>query len=327
MKLNKKVVVQILFVVFILPVQADILLIESYHAQYPWDMSYKVGLDSVLGQRYLIRNFEMDTKRLPVSEYQNRADAAWSYYHKLRPELVILADDNALRLLGPRFAKTDTPVVYLGINGNPRNYGLADAANITGVLERPRLADAIFLLGKLLSNPSPKVLVLLDSGVTSKVILEDVFNSKDNPINGRMQIVVRQIDLWKDWQSEVLNARKNGYSAIIAGLYHTIKTSNGDNVDSELIIRWTSANTPVPPFAFWDFAVGEDKAIGGIVLFGKAQGEAAAHIALKILSGTSPSTILPKTAEEGRYLFSPAQLAKWKLDKHPFILKRAEYVN
>ncbi len=44
---------------------AHILVIESYHAQYPWDIGYKKALTEALGQNHTFSFFEMDTKRQP----------------------------------------------------------------------------------------------------------------------------------------------------------------------------------------------------------------------------------------------------------------------
>ncbi|NQY94644.1 MAG: sugar ABC transporter, partial [Campylobacteraceae bacterium] len=100
----------------------NILVIESYHAQYPWDKSYKEGLREILASKYNLIFFEMNTKRIDKKHYEKMANLAWKKYKEVRPSLVILGDDNALKYLGYRFAKTNTKVVYLGINNNPRNY-------------------------------------------------------------------------------------------------------------------------------------------------------------------------------------------------------------
>ncbi len=40
-----------------------ILVIESYHGEYPWDQSYKEGLREVLASKYDLVFFEMNTKQ------------------------------------------------------------------------------------------------------------------------------------------------------------------------------------------------------------------------------------------------------------------------
>ncbi len=305
-----------------------ILIIESYHADYPWDVSFNKGIAAVLGDRYRLIHFHMDTKRLPPRHYEARAELAWQEYLNTRPDLVMLADDNALRFLGPRLAQTTTPVVYLGINNNPRHYGILHAPNITGVLERPRLQDVIWLMEQLLpSRRDIRLLVLLDSGETSSVIVNEVFAGKEEFTLSKIRVTVKRIGHWANWQQQVLQAKEQGYHGLVIGLYHTLLDDAGEHVDSEAVMHWSSQNTPVPPFGFWDFAVGADKTIGGILMMGETQGEEAARIVLEITQGTPPKAIVPRIPEQGRLMFSRSQLEKWQLELNPTLLKRAYYVD
>ncbi len=305
--------------------EKTVLLIESYHAEYPWDASYKAGLQDVLSDQYPLVCFEMDTKRLPKSEHEKSAQMAWDKYTKVRPALVILGDDNALKYLAPKFLETNIPVVYLGINRNPGDYGIPPKANITGVLERPLLKRSVASL-KTILQPSPqKILVLFDDGTTSQSSAAEAFKGRTTlPIHNIM-VQLKLIGKLDAWEKAVLNAKKEGFDAIVIGLYHTLTDKNGKHADAEELLKWTVKNTPVPPFAFWDFTVGPDKAIGGFVLFGRTQGEAAGKMALKILSGTPPGKIRPKIPEMGRFFFSRSQLKKWGLDLPPNMAAKAAY--
>ncbi len=315
-----------LFVLFLLcgvAKKENILVIESYHAEYLWDMSYKEGLHETLGDQYNIIYFEMDTKRLPQSAFQSKAELAWETYQKVNPSLVILGDDNALKHVGPKFIQTDTPVVYLGINNNPRNYGMVGHKNITGVLERPLPQRSILFINTFLKLK--KVLILFDSGTTSQVISSEIFNAQESVFFSGIQADIKLIDSYINWQEAVLNSKKEGYDIIIAGLYHTIKDHTGSHVDAEKVLEWTSQNTPLPPFGFWDFSVGANKTIGGYVLFGKEHGITAGRIALEILSGKSPGDINPQIPEKGRFLFSQSQLKKWGVTLTDPIASTAKY--
>lgn len=112
---------------------------------------------------------------------------------------------------------------------------------------------------------------------------------------------MKLVGSWNVWQETIKSAKNEGYNAIFIGLYHTIVDENNQHISADEVIRWTSENTPVPPFAFWDFAVGSDKAIGGLTLFGKSQGLLAADIATQILSGAQPSKIQVKTGKKVSY--------------------------
>ncbi len=85
-----------------------------------------------------------------------------------------------------------------------------------------------------------------------------------------------------------MNAKKEGYGAIILGLYHTLVDDRGRHVDDEQVARWTSKHSPVPVFGFWDFSVGKGLAMGGLTLDSEPQGREAAN------SFAASSTVNPR---------------------------------
>ncbi len=289
-----------------------ILVIESYHAEYAWDIAYKKGLMDTLGTQHVFTFFQMDTKRIPKKDYEQRAESAWLKYVEVKPDIVVLGDDNALKYLGPRLQKTKTPVVYLGINSNPRNYFIGNVTNITGVLERPLLKRSVTFVKKIVTELD-KVLLLFDSGATSKTLFEDSFRG-NNTINlGGVLAEVQLIEPYALWQQQVLSAKKSGYNAIFIGLFHTIRDESGKHVKASEVLAWTSKHSPVPVFGFWSFSVGENKAAGGLVLAGEHQGIEAAQMIKSITSGTAVNRIRPRVVAEGRFIFSRAEVAKHQL--------------
>lgn len=303
-----------------------ILVICSYHADYPWQTSYRAGLEEVLGGRAELRYFDMDTKRLPERAHAASAGRAWETYLALKPDMVILGDDAALKHIGPRLAGTGTPCVYLGINANPRSY-THGASNITGILERPLFMRNMLFIREIIGERFKKGLILFDTDITSKVIWEEQFHGRESMTMAGIRMELKMIGELDDWKRTVEKAGKDGYDIILLGLYHTIFDKAGKHVDSEEMLRWTSANTPLPLFCFWDFSVGPRGAIGGLVLFGQVQGRMAAETALRILAGETPSSIYPVMAEKGRFLFSRAQLARWGLALPEDIASQAEFTD
>ncbi len=306
--------------------QKTVLVIESYHAEYPWDISYKEGLSEVMGSVCRFVYFQMDTKRLPESEHEKMAEQAWKKYQEIKPDLVILGDDNALRYLAPKLGSTDMPTVYLGINSNPKDYDASEKKNITGVLERPLFNLSTGSIQKILSPKPEKILLLFDSGETSEAAVAESFKGRTTLPIHNMMVQLKLIGKFEEWKQTVVNAKAEGFDAIVIGLYHTVTDEKGAHVPDQTLLKWTVENTPVPPFGFWDFSVGADKTIGGFVLFGKAQGEAAGKIALKIFSGKSPQEIRPVIADMGKFLFSRSQLKKWGLRLPNEIASAADYV-
>ena len=305
-----------------------VLVIESYHEGYAWDASYKKGIISELGGEYKVSFFQMDTKRIPSSLYERQANLAWENYKEVNPDLVILGDDNALKFLGPRFLKTKTPVVYLGINNNPRAYLDSHVFDMTGVLERPLLKRSVPVISQIIGPSMKKLLILFDSGTTSKVALTHVFKNNRKIKIKNIDVDLLFIGYWDLWQKTVLSAKEKGYDALIIGLYHTIVDSDGKHVDAEAVLKWSANHASVPPFCFWDFAVGKDKTVGGLVLFGETQGKAAANIAKQILEGKKQvKDIFPVVGAQGRYLFSHSGLQKFNLKLPDNIQIRSDFVD
>ncbi|WP_411993411.1 ABC transporter substrate-binding protein [Agarivorans sp. DSG3-1] len=305
-----------------------ILVIESYHQEYAWDQSYIKGLESVLADDYQLSYFQMDTKRIPSSRHRSRGEMAWQRYLDLKPDLVILGDDNALKYLGPRFAKTKLPVVYLGINNNPRSYHVHQRKNITGVLERPLIKRTVATVSTFMNEPPKRMLILFDDSTTSKTVLKETFGGNTQVNVSGIKLELRLMSSWSEWQDSINHLEEEGFDAVVFGLYHTLRDDKNKHVPAEQVIAWSAKNTSVPPFGFWDFSIGKDKAIGGLVLFGFEQGRLAAELAHTILTtDVVPHSLGPKTGEKGRYLFSRSQLERYNITLPDNINSKAIFID
>ncbi|MFM4929715.1 ABC transporter substrate-binding protein [Aeromonas dhakensis] len=291
---------------------AEILVISSYHPEYLWDQSYNASLVANLKGAHHISHFYMDTKRRPAEEFDQIAERALAYYHQVKPDLVVLGDDNAINYLATSIASLGTPVVFLGMNENPRHKGLVGHPKITGVLERPLLKRNISEMSQLMGGIK-KALVLFDSSNVALTAIEDEFKTQTELRVGQTRVNSQLLGDYDLWQEAVLNARQNGYQAIFIGLYHTLIDEQGRHVDERQVLEWTSAHSPVPLFCFWEFTVGKGKAIGGLVLDGHDQGAKAAELVNAILEGAQPKTLAPRAALRGEYVFSKSELARWQL--------------
>ena len=169
---------------------------------------------------------------------------------------------------------------FLGINNNPRHYNLHNSKNITGVLERPLIKRSISSIAQGRAN---KVLLLFDNSHTSQTTLEEKFSNNKQQIISNIEVDIALIKDWNSWQEKVISSKQKGYDIIFIGLYHTLVDLHNNHIPAAEVLSWTIQNTPIPPFAFWDFSIGKDKAIGGLVLVGYEQGVLAAQMAKLIL--------------------------------------------
>ena len=303
-----------------------VLILESYHQGFAWDACYTRGIRAVLGDCCRIEKFEMDTKRLPETAYAAQADKAWQKIQTLRPDLVISGDDNALRLVGPKLANRNIPLVFLGINQDPKSYfNNTLPANVTGLLERPLMLRNISGIHQWLPQ-ARRLLVLFDTETTSRIAAREVFRNQASLTLSGLRVDLKLVGQWQDWQRTVREAKQSGYDAIAVGLYQHVFDQQ-KNVDADTVLRWTSQNSTVPLFGFWDFAVGRDKTIGGLLLGGEAHGREAGEIAKAILNGQRPADIPPKVGTRGQLIFSRSQLARFGIRLPQAVAAMASYVD
>ena len=304
---------------------AEILVISSYHPTNQWDQSYSASLHKHLKGDHHLSHFYLDTKRQPRQVLKQTASQAMSAYRQLKPDLVVLGDDNAINALARPIAAEGTPVVFLGMNGDPRRSGLVGCPRITGVLERPLLKRNISEMSQLMGGLD-KTLVLFDASEVSRTAIEDEFKTPDEQRVGHTRVSSQQIDDYRRWQEVVLTSRQRGYGALFIGLYHTLVDEQGKHVNEQQVLEWTSQHSPVPLFSFWEPAVGKGRAIGGLVLNGRAQGEKAAELVNAILAGTAPEALSPRAALRGEYVFSREELARWQLRVPPKWQEKAQWL-
>lgn len=302
----------------------SVLVIESYHAEYEWDKSYMRGIHKGLDDIAMVHSFQMNTKRLPHSMFQQKADEAFAYFLESKPDLVMLADDNAAALLGARMVKANVPLVYLGVNGNPRAYGLHNAPKVLGVLERPLVKRSI----KILSDLSPKirqVLVLFDDSTTSYEVMRTMLNGEPEFSLYNVNCKMVRATFYASWQQEVQDVVKNGYDAILLGTYHTLRDDAGNVVHEDIALNWINEHSVVPLFALWDFTIKKGGAAAGFMLRGEDQGFAAAQLARSLFEGTQASA--QNITIEPSLIFSRSEMSRWGLAPNATMRKRAVWVD
>ncbi|MPY26875.1 ABC transporter substrate-binding protein [Shewanella sp. YLB-07] len=325
-----RLTVLLLLVIYILArgeaTAASILIIESYHKEYAWDESYNRGIKSIVDESNTFSHFYMNTKTIPTEQFPKQASLAWQVYIEQKPDLVVLCDDNAISLLSQKFGQTDVPVVFLGLNSNPRDYGLTKLSNFTGVLERPIFKRSIILADQILPKKSDrKILVVFDDSETSKASIEPI-SPKLSTINiGKISVDFRLLNKFVEWQQAVSSAKEGGYDAIFVGLYHTLLDADNRHVSPDEVILWTKENSPLPHFGFWDFSIGAQRNIGGYVLDGYLHGQLAGQLISQILQGKNPDDLTYEFDRKGSYLFSLEGLKRWQLVLPPRVKTQSHW--
>ncbi|WP_028764662.1 ABC transporter substrate-binding protein [Shewanella colwelliana] len=304
----------------------SITIVHSYHAEYPWVEAYTKGLTDHFSTATDVTHYYLDTKRLPIETLPQRANETWRAIQSQTPNVIVLADDNAISSLSERLSNTKIPVVFLGLNANPREYGLHNFNNFTGVLERPLFKRNVLMFdGVLPQAHNSKILVMFDNSPTSRAAIRQISATSNTTRLGHIQVDFQQITTFAEWKSSIRQAKRSGYRAIFIGLYHTLRDSKEALVPPNEIMSWTAANAQLPHFGFWDFSVGHNANIGGYVLDGYLHGELAAELINQIAAGRQPDQIHYVSDRKGRFLFSKSGLAKWNLTLSDNLVKKSNY--
>lgn len=169
---------------------ANVLVISSYHPENSWTADCLNGVKDTLGTKHDINFVYMDTKRKPQSEYPQIAQKTLSQVDSIKPDIVMLADDNALSFLGQTISDNQIPVVFYGINNNPRVYFATERlpANVYGILERHLLLPLVRHINIIVPMKHKKVLLLFDDSNTSKSIID--VELKGNKKQGYRMIII-----------------------------------------------------------------------------------------------------------------------------------------
>lgn len=115
---------------------ATCLHIMSYHKGYEWNDGIEAGVEKTLANHCQLKKFYMDTKRnKDVAFISRKASEAKAVIEDLKPDVVIVSDDNASRyLVEPYYRDKDIPFVFCGINWSAEVYGYP-YRNATGMVE------------------------------------------------------------------------------------------------------------------------------------------------------------------------------------------------
>lgn len=303
---------------------SSVCIVNSYSRQFSWTRDLDQALMDALKDKAAFTVFDMDTKNVPEERFAARAEAALAFCRQAEPDLFVLTDDNAMRLLGQRLVDAGERVLYLGVNDNPRTY-LKDPRTATGVMERPLFKRSILLARRVLGPDATRGLVLFDDSVTSKVLHKDEFEGLAQYNVSDLAMDYKATNSLEAWRDALLRARENGYSFVALGLHHTLRNLQGTHEDPDAAMDWARRNSSVPLFGFWDFDIGPGKTLGGVVLTGTSHGRIAAALARRLLDGEPTQTVEPVHDRQGVIMFSRTELRHWDITLPDLIRRKAVF--
>jgi len=304
-----------------------ILLIHSYHEEYPWVAAITAGVRKALaGQNITLNIFYMDTKRNNSDAWKIKAgEQAQKIVDTWKPDAVIAADDDAQIFVTQRYVNKAPWFVFCGVNGDPADYKLP-ASNVTGIIERPFFTESLGYLKQILrysSRAVNKAVVISDTGATSIGALS--YMRSEAKDTGFKVLGYYLISDFSGWQKRITeyNAEE---TVICIYTYHTIRgIGTAANMDPQQVLQWTAANCIVPTVGFLDFAI-EGGLLCGMVESGEEHGYEAARMALDLLRGKDIRSLPVKRANRGLKMLNLQTAEKLGISVPEDVIKSADRV-
>ncbi|MDL0433482.1 ABC transporter substrate binding protein [Marinobacter sp. TBZ242] len=301
-----------------------VVVIQSYHLDYTWDADYIDAIRSVLGNDHEIHVFELDTKRLPKSQWPDKVASIEQSVSSIKPDIAILGDDNAFSLMASGLVEKQIPVVFLGVNGGPVQHPTLNHELVTGILERPFFAESIRHLQKVL-RVDERFLVLMDDSPTMRNAVNDYFGEKRSAEVYGSQLDIVLTNDKETWLQSVFTAHEQ-YDAIIVGTHHTIRDAQETWIPPKELMAEATSRTQVPIFSFWDIFIGKGQSIGGFTISAHQEGITAARLASLVLNGVKPDRIPQLKSLSGHYVYSESGMKEWNLKLSPMIASQSTFV-
>ncbi len=298
-----------------------VLVVMSYEKDNPWCQEIQRGIDSVLGESSDITYFYMDTKVNPDGGMKKAAEAS-RLYKSLQPDGVIAVDDNAQAMfVVPELKeKTDTPVMFAGVNSAAAKYGYPNS-HISGVLERAHVRESVAFAKQLI--PSIHTACFMTNDVPSGRALKAQIDNESTsyPVEAGTFYLIS-----KTSQIDDSAAQMNIHcDALFVDSLEGIRDNDGSRLNFSQILAYLSDRYSGPLLGGNRYQV-EQGAWAAVVKTGKEQGQTAAEMLGKAMEGTPVSDIPIVTNSKGQRVVNVNALKQHEIPLKPLVLRGATLV-
>jgi ABC-type uncharacterized transport system substrate-binding protein len=302
-----------------------VLHVMSYHAEWKWNVDQFNGFKDALGELNVeYKVVEMDTKRHSSPEWIERvSQEARELIDTWHPDLIYTNDDDAQEYVAKYYAGTDIPVVFSAVNADPSLYGFTDSVNVAGVLEQEHFVETVHLLKEIAPDVT-KIAIIVDNDPMWDPVVARMKARQDQlpDVEFVEWNVIRTFEEYKQRVSEL----QTTVDAIgLIGIFR-FKDANGENAPYQDVLQWTTENSRLPDFSFWEDRISYGT-LCAVSVSGYEQGLEAGNIARGILvEGKSPDSYPMQPSTKGEPVVSLARARKLNIALKSDILLSSEVV-
>ncbi len=303
-----------------------VLHISSYHPDDPWESQLKLGLGKVFGGNKSITYYNVP---LYANRFHTEYERAKNAYYPIRimllsdpPDLILVSDNSALLFACSYYNVMfrNIPVIFCAASGDP-GFLWQLGRDHTGVWQSPSATETVGEILKLYPNTRTLFVVndYTDSGQGMRFSIERDLANIAPPLS-----IIHNEDVPHESLLETLSALPDD-AAILWGCYAMDR--DGFYFTQENIQALVRARTSAPVFGLTLSGLGHGH-VGGKYIDPETQGELAAQLALRVLSGEKAADIpqLADTSQFNRWIFDAAEVERLGL-KAGFFPAGADWVN
>lgn len=277
-----------------------VLVLHSYHNGFEWTDSMNSAIGTSLHAAYPEGDVfveYMNTKRvaLEVMSPMLRQNYA-ALFRNAGFNVIITTDNNALDFMlkyGDELFP-GVPVVFCGIN-NFDDYNLGKRRNYTGVREDFDTGATLDIA--LRFHPGTHTVAMIADVTESSQITLAIARKVARAKKYENIRFVELSGLSETVLAEKLSKLEKGTIILLLSYYRSPEGRIFSVKDGTQLIQ---KHTQLPVYALWDFYM-LPPVIGGKIVTGRLQGEAAGEIAIRILKGESPAAIPPYSCPTAYY--------------------------
>ena len=256
-----------------------VLFVNSYHQGYAWSDGEEAGAKQALaGSGVQLEFFRMDTKRNPEAKwFEDQSKKLKAKVDAEKPDVVIVADDNAARVMAKYYKNNGQKWVYCGVNWDPANHGLPypNATGMTEVALVDKVIDALKGYAK-----GSRVGFLTVESETERT--EARAYAKQLKLTFAKEKFVKTLAEWK----EEFRKMQGEVDVLFFGNFAGINDWNEAEAAA-----WALEHSKIPSGSTYDFTM--PYTMLGMTKIAEEQGLWAGKAALQIVKGTPISSIAP----------------------------------
>lgn len=271
-----------------------VLFVNSYHQGYPWSDGEEAGTQQALtGSGVQLEFFRMDTKQHPEAKwFDEQSKKLKAKIDADKPDVVIVADDNATKVMVKYYKDSPQKWLYCGVNWDPGVYGLP-FSNATGMAE-VALVDKIIDTLKSYAKGSRVGFLTVDTETERS---EARAYDKQLKLKFAREKFVKTFAEWK----EEFRKMQGEVDVLFFGNFAGINDWNEAEAAA-----WALEHGRVPSGSAYDFTM--PYTMLGMTKIAEEQGLWAGKAALQVIKGTPVSSI-PPTQNKDYKLFLNVKLA------------------